>query len=84
MYLIDILFKRLKLFYLYSKFNYCVYIYIYIRIRFRCDEGYRDRRLLSMHSEILLGFRGAGGCDYPPVVVHIVQYFGRLESLSYL
>jgi len=37
--------------------------------------------LFISHSDTLLDFRGVGGCHSSLVVVHIVQYFGRLRVI---
>ena len=73
MYLIDILFKRLKLLYLYSQFNYCIYTNS-LPLWWWLSWSW----LLISLLDTLLDFRGVGGCDSPLVVVHIVRYFGRL------
>jgi len=76
MYLIDILFKRLKLLYLYSQFNYCIYTNS-LPLWWWLSWSW----LLISLLDTLLDFRGVGGCDSPLVVVHIVQYFGRLRVI---
>ena len=75
MYLIDILFKRLKLLYLCSQFNYCMYTNSFPL------WWLSWLRLLISHLDTLLDFRCVCGCDSPLVVVHIVQYFYRLRAI---
>jgi hypothetical protein len=72
MYLI-IWFKRLKLFYLFFQFNYCIYTNS-LPLWWWLSWSW----LFISHLDNLLDFRGAGGCDSPLVVVHVVQYFSRL------
>jgi hypothetical protein len=66
-------FKKLKLLYLYSQFNYCIYKNS-LPLWWRLSWSW----LLISHLDTLPDFRGVVGCDSLPVAVHTVQYFGRL------